>query len=106
MLDVSVESLTEEGLVNALKHGFLNARKKYLKDHEFFIVIGGNERAELECKAARELETVKLLPIGCFGGTALNISQDASYKCVPFVTENNLWTEGSLDILLEVMENA
>lgn len=103
MLFTSDERLTEEALVNALRHGFISTRKKYLKDHEFFIVIGGNERAELECKAARELGTVKLLPIGCFGGTALKVSEDASYECVPFTVKE--WSSDSCNMLLEAMKN-
>ena len=101
----SDEKLTEESLARALQHGFINARKYYLKDHEFYIVIGGNDRAELECKAVRELETVKLLPVGCFGGTALKVSEDLSYNCVPFITNDNMWCDGDLDRLLDVMQN-
>jgi hypothetical protein len=102
----SDEKLTEESLAKALRHGFINARKNYLKDHEFYIVIGGNDRAELECKAVRELEAVKLLPIGCFGGTALKVSQDVSYECVPFITKDNGWCDEDLEKLLDVMQNS
>ncbi len=101
----SDENITEESLARALKHGFINARMNYLKDHEFYIVIGGNDRAELECKAVRELGTVKLLPIGCFGGTALKVSDDSSYNCVPFITNDNMWCDKDLDRLLDVMQN-
>ncbi|MCK5831946.1 MAG: toll/interleukin-1 receptor domain-containing protein [Methylococcales bacterium] len=92
---------TEELLIEAFKCGFVDARKKYLIDHEFFILIGGNERAELACKAAKELEHIKFLPIGCFGGTALNISKDKT--CVPFVDKE--WDDDSLNRLLDTMKN-
>lgn len=96
--------LTEEDLVKALQHGFVNARKEYLKDHEFFIVVGGNQRAELECKAAKELGSVKLLPVTCVGGTAYKVSRDLSYNSISFMKNENKWSEHDLDALIESMQ--
>lgn len=54
-----------------LAHWF-NFRKNYLKNHEWLIIIGGNEGTKEEYYAATELE-MKTYAIPCFGGFSRKI---------------------------------
>lgn len=98
------EGQSEEALIKALKHGFIHSRKEYLKDFEFLLIIGGNNRTELECKAARELGSIKIVPISCIGGTALKIAKDNSFKKNLHQICNDNWSEKSLFELINIMK--
>lgn len=83
-LQLICDESDETGLLHVLESGFMESRKQYLKDYEYLVVFGGNSRSMLECRAARELGTVKIIPVPCIGGTALEIYNSPNFKTMKF----------------------
>jgi hypothetical protein len=46
-------------------------RKSYLSDMECLIALGGSQGTNDEITAARELNNVRVFPVPCFGGIAM-----------------------------------
>jgi hypothetical protein len=63
---------------NAKKHWvahIMKFRRSYLADHDWLVLVGGNQGTQDEYEAAKSLK-VKTLAIPCFGGTARRVADE------------------------------
>lgn len=79
-------------ILEHLRLHLMEYRKRYLRNQEWLIVIGGSEGTTEEYEAARELGTVRTFAVPCFGGAAGRIcrKRDVGIKgpCVKCAVRN------------------
>lgn len=78
--------------------GFRKSRELYLKDQEWLLVLGGNERTQIEYEVARSLGSVKVVALPIFGGTGLTAYRELIGQCIQPVTPRDLvWDQELLN---------
>jgi len=85
--------------------GFRKSREVYLKDQEWLLILGGNERSQIEFEVAKKLGT-KICALPFFGGTAQVAYEELSRNTIQPITSNQRsWNQEQVRILVQHLMN-
>lgn len=85
---------------------FMEFRKSYLRNHEWLIVLGGNEGTEEEVEAANDLGSVRVCTVPAIGGTGLKVwEEQATGIRGPFSLEMTKWKTCYRDELVKYLQS-